>query len=180
MKFCSLVLELHLPQNFCHRHTERQTDRHFPKIVKSCSGHPKACKSIKNRKSKICTKQILSSTYIEESNKLTNLIWYQYDFTRIYSSQHSLRGLCANTFTLSCVIFWKSVHVKFFCLLEDRNISLFCELNNIHNYKINSFTAMAFLFSSPLNEFAIKVNPRKTSMLWPSQKFLLHKCCTFI
>ena len=71
MKYCSLVLELHFPQNFCHTRTEthRQTDRHFPKIVKSCSGHPKTCKSIKNWKSKICTKPILSSTYIEESNK---------------------------------------------------------------------------------------------------------------
>ena len=65
MKFCSLVLELHLPQNFCHTHT----DRHFPKIVKSCSGHPKTCKSIENRKSKICTKPILSSICIEESKK---------------------------------------------------------------------------------------------------------------
>ena len=46
----------------------RQTDRHFPEIVKSCSGHPKTRKSIKNRKSKIWTKPILSSTYIEESN----------------------------------------------------------------------------------------------------------------
>ena len=71
MKFRALVLELHLPQNFCHRHTDRhtdrQTDRHFPEIVKSCSGHSKTCKSIENRKSKICTKPILSSTYIEES-----------------------------------------------------------------------------------------------------------------
>ena len=65
MKFCSLVLELHLTQNFCHTHT----DRHFPKIVKSCSGHPKPCKFIKNRKSKICTKPILSSTYIKISKK---------------------------------------------------------------------------------------------------------------
>ena len=73
MKFCSLVLELHLSQNFCHRHTDSQThtqtDRHFPEIVKSCSGHPKTCKSMKNRKSKICPKPILSSTYIEESKK---------------------------------------------------------------------------------------------------------------
>ena len=77
MKFCSLVLELHLPQNFCHthtdtqtnRHTDTQTDRHFPEIVKSCSGHPKTRQSIENRKSKICTKPILSSTYIEESKK---------------------------------------------------------------------------------------------------------------
>ena len=61
MKFCSLVLELHLPQNFCHTHTDtqtyRQTDRHFPEIVKSCSGHPKTCKSIENRKSKFARNQ---------------------------------------------------------------------------------------------------------------------------
>ena len=66
MKFCSLVLELLLPQN-CHTYTE--TDKHFPEIVKSCSGHPKTCKFIKNRKSKICTKPVLSSMYIEESKK---------------------------------------------------------------------------------------------------------------
>ena len=77
MKFRALVLELHLPQNFCHTHTDtlthrhmdRQTDRHFPEIVKSCSGHHKTCKSIKNRKSKICPKPILFSIYIEESKK---------------------------------------------------------------------------------------------------------------
>ena len=77
MKFCSLVLELHLPQKFCHthtdtqthRHTDTQTYRHFPEIVKSCSGHPKSYKSIKNWKSKICTRPILSSTYIEKSKK---------------------------------------------------------------------------------------------------------------
>ena len=69
MKFCSLVLELHLPQNISHTLSDTQTDRHFPKIVKSCSGHPKTCKSIKKRKSKICMKPILSSTYVEESKK---------------------------------------------------------------------------------------------------------------
>ena len=47
MKFRALVLDLHLPQNFCHRHTDTQTDRHFPEIVKSCSKHPKMCKFIK-------------------------------------------------------------------------------------------------------------------------------------
>ena len=26
MKFCALILELHLPQNFCHIHTDIQTD----------------------------------------------------------------------------------------------------------------------------------------------------------
>ena len=65
MKFCSSVLELHLPQNICHTHTHR----HFPEIVKSCSEHPEMCKSIKNRKLKNCTKPILSPFYIEESYK---------------------------------------------------------------------------------------------------------------
>ena len=32
MKFCSLVLELHLPQNFCHTHTDTQTYRHNTQI----------------------------------------------------------------------------------------------------------------------------------------------------
>ena len=36
-----LALELSLPQKLCHTHTHR----HFPKIVKSCSVHPKTCKS---------------------------------------------------------------------------------------------------------------------------------------
>ena len=49
--------------------THRQRDIHFPEIVKSCWGHPKTCKSIKNKKSKICTKPIFYSVYIEESKK---------------------------------------------------------------------------------------------------------------
>ena len=69
MKFRVLVLELHLPQNFCHTHTDTLTDRHFPEIVKSCSGHPKTFKSIKNRILEICTKPILTSIYIEEKIK---------------------------------------------------------------------------------------------------------------
>ena len=99
MKFCSLVLEIHLPHNFRHTHTDtqthRQTDRHFPNIVKSCSGHPKMCKSIKNRKSKICLKPILSSACIEESNNenveyLFSLEWCSYTHPTIYS----LRDIC--------------------------------------------------------------------------------------
>ena len=75
MKFFVLVFELHLPQNFCHTHT----DRHFPEIVKSCPGHPKTCKSIKNWKSKICMKPILFSIYIEESKSILLLhgAWFE-------------------------------------------------------------------------------------------------------
>ena len=36
-------------------------DKHFVKLVKSCSGYPKTCKSIKNRKSKIFVIPIFSS-----------------------------------------------------------------------------------------------------------------------
>ena len=40
-----------------------QRDNHFLEIVKSCSGHPKTCKSIKNRKSKIFTKPMPFAIY---------------------------------------------------------------------------------------------------------------------
>ena len=49
-------------------HTEWPTDRHFVKILKSCPVHPKTCKSVKNRKSKIFTIPILLF-YIEYRRK---------------------------------------------------------------------------------------------------------------
>ena len=39
MKFCELILESRLPQKNFHALTVTQTDKHFPKIVKSCSEH---------------------------------------------------------------------------------------------------------------------------------------------
>ena len=74
MKFYALVLYLHLPQNFCHTQIDTQTDRHFPEIVKSCSGHPKTCESIKNRKLKIFTKPVLFSIYTEESKNFISYL----------------------------------------------------------------------------------------------------------
>ena len=66
MKFYEFVLQLHLTffvtRNYTHR--DKQTDRYFP-----CSGYFKACKSSKNRKSKIFTNPILFSIYIEERKK---------------------------------------------------------------------------------------------------------------
>ena len=64
MKFRELVLELHLPQIFCHTHINTQTDIFQ---VKSCSKHSKKCKSIRNQMPKIFMKLILSSIYIEGS-----------------------------------------------------------------------------------------------------------------
>ena len=79
----------------CHKIfvTHTQTDRHFPEIVKSCSGHPKTCKSIENRKSKICTKPIFSSTYIEESKN---------EICKTYSNEKFDRAhcCCLKLFTL--------------------------------------------------------------------------------
>ena len=103
MKFCSLVLELHLTQNFCHTHrdtqthrqTHRQTDRPFPKIVKSCSGHPKTCQFIKNRKQKICTQSILFSIYMEVKNIFETRIIIKMQNTHmiIISISYSIFGL---------------------------------------------------------------------------------------
>ena len=75
MKFCSLVLELHLLQNFRRPHRDTQTDRHFSKIFKSCSGHPKTCKPIKNWKSKICTKPLLLAIKPENNCKNCSKCW---------------------------------------------------------------------------------------------------------
>ena len=72
MKFIALVPELHLTQNFCQAHkgtqTGRRTDRQtFSRNSQIVIKHPKICESIKNKKSKIFAKPILSSIYIEGS-----------------------------------------------------------------------------------------------------------------
>ena len=51
--------------------THIETVKHFPEVVKSLSGHPKTCKSIRNRKSKIFQKPILSSIDTEETKNST-------------------------------------------------------------------------------------------------------------
>ena len=66
MKFCELVLELHLLQIFCHTRTDTQADAYIPEIVISRLRNPKTCKSIKKRISKNFSKPILSSTYVEK------------------------------------------------------------------------------------------------------------------
>ena len=71
MKFCELVLEL---QKFCQSGIDSQTQRHYSEIIKSSSGHPNACKSIKNRKSKIFTKSILNNNKIKMG---TTIILYK-------------------------------------------------------------------------------------------------------
>ena len=43
------------------RQTDQQTDKHFLKVVKSCSEHFKTCKFIENQKSKIFANSIFSS-----------------------------------------------------------------------------------------------------------------------
>ena len=70
MKFCPSVFALVRSQNLCQTQTDRPTERHFVKIVKSSSKHRKTCKSVKNQKSKISTISLLSSyvKYRKEQN----------------------------------------------------------------------------------------------------------------
>ena len=66
MKLCALVLELLLPQNFCHTHTDRQT---FSRNSQFGFRTSQTSKSIKNWESKISTKTIFSSIHVVESKK---------------------------------------------------------------------------------------------------------------
>ena len=75
IKFCALVLELHLPQKFFHTHR-----LYFTEIFDSFLGHSKKCKSMINWKSKIFTKRMLFSMYIVEQKKIiaetVNMVFY--------------------------------------------------------------------------------------------------------
>ena len=75
--FRALLLEIQRPQNFGDIQTERPTNRHFLKMVKSCSGHLKTCKSIENWMSKIFASLILSSYAHRRSKKsfLRTVTW---------------------------------------------------------------------------------------------------------
>ena len=84
-----------------------------PEIVKSCLGYPKTCKSIENRKSKICTKPILSYTYIEESKKKIYFYMMQnkyQDFTkslcnrmRAWNMSKKLLDILSTAISMRCV-----------------------------------------------------------------------------
>ena len=115
MKFCPLVFELHLAQNFCHRHI----DIHLPEIVKSFSGHSKTFKSIKNWKSKIFTKLILSSIYIEESKMFVKII--------------KKKSKCENVFIILFSMYNRKenavLNSRFFFLISD-----FQSYHNLHHY----------------------------------------------
>ena len=77
INFRAFVLELHCPQNFGDLHT----DKHFQKIVKSCSGHLKTCKSVENRRiSKIFSNPILFSCVYRRKYKIC-LYVFVYIFT---------------------------------------------------------------------------------------------------
>ena len=92
MKFCRLGSRATLVTKFLshtHRQRDRQTDRHFSEIVQSCSGHPKTCQSIKNRKSKNCAKAILSPTYIEENkNGKAYDVYYYYIGDKLHMNKN--------------------------------------------------------------------------------------------
>ena len=101
-----------------HRQTHRQTDRHFPEVVKSCSGHPKTCKSFINRNLIICTKPILSSTYIEESkNCIMSLTFTLYCIPYIYTLYCML---------CSCILYILSLTFHFYSYILP--VSSCCQL----------------------------------------------------
>ena len=56
MKFCSLVFQLHLPQNFCHTHTDTQTQI-FQKQSNRVQDIPKRVNSSKTGNRKFAQKQ---------------------------------------------------------------------------------------------------------------------------
>ena len=95
-----------------HRQTDRQAGRHFRKIVKSCSGHPKTCKSIENWKSKICPKPILSSTYIEEEKMQFDIYineFYRQNFQNLQIKHATM---------IICVIRNTKLFVELLCLTK--------------------------------------------------------------
>ena len=69
MKFRALVLELHLPQNFCHRQTDifqKQSNR--VQIIPSCVN------PLKTGSRKFLRNQYFLLFYTEESNKIASRI----------------------------------------------------------------------------------------------------------
>ena len=72
MKFRALVFELHLPQNFCPRHTDRHTDGQidiFQKQSNRIQDIPKRVNPSKTGNQKFSKNQYFFSTYTEERKK---------------------------------------------------------------------------------------------------------------
>ena len=94
MKFCRLVFELHFPHNFCHIHI----DRHFIKIVKSFSGHPKH--RVEN-----FYESILSFIYIEESKNIVLLKFLTYFILKsLGSNRNSLENHSRHSLTFNASV----------------------------------------------------------------------------
>ena len=83
MKFCELVLELHLVQK-----NVKHTKAHIFQRDKSCSRYAKMCKYIKNWKSKIFMKPILCSIYIEESKNVSSGLEFHFSLGKEIPYQH--------------------------------------------------------------------------------------------
>ena len=93
MQFCPLVIEIARAQILCHIQTNRQGDRQtnrqvFVRIVKSCRGHSKMCKSIKNWKSKIFAIPILFFFFFQNKKKRKNSCWIYWKMQSLIKSIH--------------------------------------------------------------------------------------------
>ena len=73
--------EQHLPQNFC----QRQTERRFPKVVKSCSEYPKTCKSFKNQYFLVFMQEkVMKKKLTKEEKKNKKKTGYDLTFGNLY------------------------------------------------------------------------------------------------
>ena len=100
-----------LPQFFCHSHPDRHRGTHtdiFQKLSIRVQDIPK-CKSIKNWKSKIFTKPIFSSVYVEKSKKEIPVL--------------SGHGSCISFIAISKYFLYDSCNLEFLISVGKKSIS---------------------------------------------------------
>ena len=86
--FLLSVFTLTRSQNLCHTQTDRQSDKHFLNLVKSCSGYSIMCKLVKSWKSKTFKIPMLSS-YIEYRRKKKNKAFVLYKSSKYVLIQNA-------------------------------------------------------------------------------------------
>ena len=101
-------------------HTHTDTHRHFPKIVKSCSGHPKTCKSIENRKSKIYIFDFDICSYIRKKN----------GFRLENESKILIAVITTNVTLISNPFNFPAVKLKTLSILQPISVGVSYKLNN--------------------------------------------------
>ena len=153
MKFCysvhDLVLELRLSQNFCYTHTDRLT------FSKSCQNVFRTSQNVQihqNRKSKICTKPILFSIFIEESKNIVlvcRFLWcrmikkqFFFNLLNVLVIESPIAGASSSIFSpslnnaLCTLTYWIVKKWKLILCLIYAHICLYCLHKLIRDYWI--------------------------------------------